>query len=242
MRTAFKKAVMGLSAVALANAHAFAQTATLPPPLPAGLAIPDGPFTWVTPYQDWRDAAGACIAGKTCWTSLTQLQRRGWLALQEAKTAVYRKNNDGTLSYLSAGLTGSKGDYRVIQYIMIYNNQPCTGNDWSKGIDRIGIAIRVQADIKTKQSGLNLASILPIGLSASSNRVEGQITINSWGISSPNAVFNSYLGFAGKVENPDAISKAVESLAVGNAILQNNDTEFLPYILTRQEATPGSCG
>ncbi len=241
MRLSISKAGVGLLAFLATTTPSMSQTAAPFPPPPPGYALPEGEFQWLTPYQDWRDPTGNCIAGKTCWTNLTRAQRLGWLALQEAKTKVYRKNADGSLSYLSGSISGGKGEYVVTQYIMIYNTQPCVPGDWTKGVDRVGVAIRVQAEVKTKKAGLNLGSIIPLGIVASSNKVEGQLTINSWGISSPNGVFNSYLGFAGKVENPDAISKAVESLAVGNAIMQDDDTEFLPYTLTRQEASPGSC-
>jgi hypothetical protein len=201
----------------------------------------NAPLAWVVPYQDWRDQSGQCVAGKICWPNLTKDQRDQLLNQSETNTKVYRKEEDGGLSYLSAGIGAEKGTYRVVQYIMKYMTQPCRPGNFDAGFYRVGVGVKVQVDITTKKKNLSLGSLLPITFSANQKKLDGSITINGWGISTTNGVLQTYMGFGGKVEDPAAVTKAIESMAVANAIITDDDTVFLPYILTKQEAVPGAC-
>lgn len=195
----------------------------------------------VDPFQAWKDLLGRCVDNQRCWSDMTQEQIRNELSLFESKTIVSKVNKDGTLSHFVSSIGAEAGRYRVTQYAMSYINLPCNQSDPSAGIQRVGVGVRVTADLRTRKRNINLGGFIPIAIAANDEKVSGEIQINSWGISADDRSLSTYLNSGGLALNEDGIQRAIETMAVARVLMDNPTTKLSPWTLAVREREQGSC-
>src|SRR5690606_38330640 len=105
------------------------------------------------------------------------------LTSTETLISVERRDSSGGFSYLGSGGKVSRGTYRVTFDYANYTNQRVTFINDESAIGRIGVGLRITADLEIKKNGVDLSGLIPIALAAEDNKVSGQLSFLVYGIS-----------------------------------------------------------
>lgn len=201
----------------------------------------DAEVIMINPVKDWQDRSGKCIAGERCWSELTTQQIRDELTLNQAQTYVHKVDRSGGLTFLGDGITGSRGRYIVDQTYFSYTNIDCVADDDSAGLKRVGVGVRVRADIRTNSAKINLSGLLPVAIAAQQNLVTGRISAETWGVSSSNRTINSLRSVSGLALDVGAVQKAITAMTVVEALIEDPNSQLSPHSFAIVESEPGSC-
>lgn len=174
------------------------------------------------------------------WASLSEEQRRSLLDLTETIIQVEKRDAGGSITHAAGGITLDKGSYRVSFTYMRFINVPCLPNDPGAGIVREGIALEAAVEMKSSKSGLNIGSIIPIIIAAENKKLSGNIQVRTVGMTTSSAVLSGYLGQNLQLTT-ESLARAMESLAVVKAVLEQNETTTSPNYLAFREVKPGAC-
>lgn len=186
-------------------------------------------LSFVEPVQDWRDRQGNCLDGFTCWSELTQSTVRRRLGIIDGDSRLYKKETDGSLSFAGGSAMVGRGEYVLEKYIVAYTNLEVVDQDGTSSLRRVGVGVRILADITSKSRSIDLGDLFPLALAASNNEVRGRIRIRSWGINSSNRTLNSLISSANVALDEDGVQSAISALQIGEAMLDDEDTILLPY-------------
>lgn len=201
-----------------------------------------GALQFVEPTASWRDRQGNCLDGQLCWSSLSQDDVRNELLISEASTAIYERNESGSLSYLGAAATVGRGEYRIDKYVTSYRNEPCVLEDESLGLQRVGVGVRVAIDVVSRSRKVDLGSLIALGVAAEQNKINGRIRIRSWGVNSSNRTLNALISTANVNIDEDGIQDALAALTIGEALLDDDDdTQLSPLTFAIVERSNGAC-
>ncbi|MFV0293051.1 MAG: hypothetical protein ACK5II_07495 [Paracoccus sp. (in: a-proteobacteria)] len=204
-------------------------------------ALDTGNLHFVEPFQDWRNGRGECVEGQTCWSEMDQDMIRELISLRDSSSAVFKDNENGTLTHLGISAEVGRGKYRVEQYFMAYLNQPCLPDQPSLGMQRTGVGVRVIADITSRVKKLNLGGLLPLAAAAEKGIVTGRIQVRTWGIHSSNRTVARLLSNSTAPLNEEGVKTAIGKLELSEKILDDPDTKLNPWTFAVVESAPGSC-
>lgn len=168
--------------------------------------------------------------------SLSSAEIRGRLTSTETFISVQKRDTSGSLTYMGAGGKVSKGSYRVTFDYANYTNQNIKfdGND-STAIGRIGVGLRITADLETSDSGVDLSGLIPIGLAAQDKKVSGQLSFRVYGMS------NDKIAFAvpsQSILDVSAIQQSFEAAAAVRVMFGLEDTKLEPYLIGVADIKP----
>jgi hypothetical protein len=87
----------------------------------------------------------------------------------------YKLGVSGEAQYLTSTATGSAVTYRVLMDYAVYRIDPIV-NDAGKvlGLGRVGIGLRIKAEIQTFEAGSDLGSLIALGFAAKANKIGGR--------------------------------------------------------------------
>jgi hypothetical protein len=162
------------------------------------------------------------------WASLAEPDRRLQLSNQDAKVAIEKVDGGVTIGYLDSGANLSKGTYRITVDYTRYKDEAVRGNGQIVGRGKVGVGVRVTADVTTKSSGLNLSGLIPIAVGFSRKKLVGNLEIRVIGIVSPEIA---------KIISPptslneESITKAMESFGAFRVVIDQDDTRTVPHLL-----------
>jgi hypothetical protein len=127
---------------------------------------------------------------------------------QTAMVSTYVLEQDGSVSYLVAN-AAVKGQKIIVKqdYMMFTSYKKPTEN-----IDyRVGIAVRTVANVRVLKGNINTAGLLPLGLAASRNEIQGSLEVTVLGISGAN-ITNAIPTPAQLT--PETVQRAIEGVAI----------------------------
>lgn len=92
-------------------------------------------------------------------------------------------NSEGKIEYSPVSISASKEDYSVVYDIAKFTTVLLTepGKD-CKIYGKVGVGIRIRADIKTRKKNVNVANLAGLGVSASNNKLKGGISFQIFGL------------------------------------------------------------
>lgn len=162
------------------------------------------------------------------WASLDEASRRQQLSNQDAKVVIEKIENSGSIGYLDSGISGGKGSYRVTVDYLRYKDEIVTSQGSTIGRGKVGVGVRVTANIRTKKSGLNLSGLLPIAVNLSRQYVSGDLEVRAIGIVTPE--------IAKIITTPtslteESISKAMEAFGAFRVVIDQKDTVTVPHLM-----------
>ncbi len=169
--------------------------------------------------------------------SLNSATIRERLTSTETFITVEKRETSGSLSYLGAGGKVSKGSYRVTFDYANYTNQNISFNGDNKdtAIGRIGVGLRIIADLVTSESGVDLSGLIPIGLAAQDNKASGQLSFLVYGMS------NDKIGLAvpaTSILDVSSIQKSFEAAAAVRILFGLESTKLEPYLIGVADIKP----
>ena len=139
-----------------------------------------------------------------------------------------------------ASSTGSVGSYRVIMDYCDYVAEVVTDKmGRTIGEGRVGVGLRLTADVTTTSANINLGSLMALGVAVSANKATGNMRVDSIGI--------RLAGNAGPILtnatiDESSIQKTLEAIAVIESKIADSTTVLDPQLLsvkpTAPDATP----
>lgn len=172
------------------------------------------------------------------WESIGKPEeRRKLLPLQSAQVSVSESNSSGKISYLDGSISGLKGSYEVIMDYMKYRVEDVFDtNGKYLGSGRIGVGLRIRAQVVTDKSNLNLGSIANIGFEASNGNLRGGISVDIVGIDSKDVT--NLIPLTSEI-NQTSIQAALQALASIKAKLWD-DIDITPHLVAIKQSEAGA--
>ena len=173
------------------------------------------------------------------WKSITNADTvRSLLPLQSAQVSISKIDANGKINYTAASLSGEVGSYKVIMDYMKYMIQDVYDNDHKYiGSGRIGVGLRIKAEIVTSKVNLNVGSITAMGLEASMSNLSGGISIDIIGIDSENVT--NLIPLTSEIDQ-SSIQSALQALASIKSKLWEKETRITPHLVAVQQSVPDS--
>ncbi|MCF8070045.1 MAG: hypothetical protein K9L30_15800 [Desulfobacterales bacterium] len=169
--------------------------------------------------------------------SLSSSEIRKRLTSTETFISVEKRDSSGSLTYMGAGGKVSRGTYRVTFDYVNYTNQSILFDDTTKesAIGRIGVGLRITAELVTTSNGVDLSGLIPIGLAAQDNKVSGHLKFKVYGIS------NDKVGLAvptTSILDVSSIQKSFEAASAVRILFGLDETTIEPYLIGVADIKP----
>jgi hypothetical protein len=164
------------------------------------------------------------------WAMLSNTRILELLGALHSDISVGKYDVNGSLTYLVGKATTSVGNYRVIFDYIQYKPEKVFDPTTKKelGYGRIGIGMRMTADIKTFSANVDLSSLFALGIAAATNKLTGKLSVDIYGISSKDV---QQLFITSTSIDETSIQKTLESMAVIKSKVYDSATKLTPYIL-----------
>ncbi len=176
------------------------------------------------------------------WAELEHKQIMKLLSNTRAEISVSKVDSDGTITYLPGTLTREKGSYKVIMdytaYIVddvidpsytVFNTAiGASTKPYKIGDVRVGVGLRLTANITTNKNNVNLGGLIPLGLAAKSNKVQGYMHVDTIGIRLKG---NSGIILSNTTIDESSILKTVETLAIMQSKIADETTHLDPQVI-----------
>jgi hypothetical protein len=189
-----------------------------------------------SPKVTFYDSTGASVT--KAWAQLTNKQIRDLLPNIYTDIAVAKRDASGNLIYLVAKATTEAGDYRVVMDYTRYRPESVVDSTSKKelGTRRVGVGMRMTADIHTTKSNIDLSSLFALGVAAFLSKLSGSLAVHILGIG-PADVDSLTLTNA-KIDET-SIQKTLEGMAAIKAKIADDNTVLTPQVLWVKPATVG---
>jgi hypothetical protein len=109
-----------------------------------------------------------------------------FLPNESMETTIQQFNQDGSVSYLYSGRSVKKGTYRLIVDYNKYIIQTVegSGNDSCVGYAKIGVGLRIVANVNALKNNIDISSLVALGAAAARGEVSGSVGYQVVGIES----------------------------------------------------------
>lgn len=128
------------------------------------------------------------------------------------------------INYGSASLSNKNSSYLII---MDYAKYRTEHTDFGQA--RIGIGLRMVANVTTTESGINLGDLFAIGLAAQAGTLSGSLSVDVIGIDSKEITY--LLPFQGEI-NKTTIQNTLQALATIKSEIYGDSTKVFPQVLS----------
>jgi hypothetical protein len=136
------------------------------------------------------------------------------------------------IKYATAGLSGKKETYEVTVSYIQYNNYV----DEVNGVAyKYGIAMRMVANITTKEAGIDLGSLIAIGFSAKRQKVIGSLIYKSSGMTSRD--IQALIPLPSEI-SPSSIQNCIQAMATIKSKLLDIETILTPTVIEIKNLKP----
>ncbi|MCG3164481.1 MAG: hypothetical protein POELPBGB_00235 [Bacteroidia bacterium] len=151
------------------------------------------------------------------------------------------KKNDmsGSISYGPASVTAESGSYSVtVDYckfttLKIFNSSGTTCD----GFTKVGVGLRITANVQTTKAGLNLGNLFGLGLAAQMNKLSGTMSIDVIGMESQE--ITTLIPLPSEI-SPTSIQNALQAMATIKSKIYDNSTRLYPQIVAVKRSE-GDC-
>jgi len=186
----------------------------------------------------FRDPSSGASVTKA-WAQLTRTQIATLLPNQSGTISTSRVDASGSIKYLTGNVSQDGGSYRVVfdyaKFTTIGLTDDVTKKDIGSG--RVGVGLRIKADIVTNHTNLDLGSLIAIGVAAKLGYVHGSLEVQTIGLSS--AEITSLFPTPSTIDET-SIQKALEAIAAIKAKIEDAATSLSPQLLAWRLLDDGS--
>lgn len=171
------------------------------------------------------------------WASLSEKERRMQLSNQDARVSVEKISNGASVGYMDSGISADKGSYRVTVDYMRFKDELVRTASGIVGRGKVGVGIRVTANVITKKSGISLLGLLPIAFNWSRQYLSGELEIKSIGIVSPEVakIISTPTSL-----NEESIAKSMEAFGAFRVIVDQDATVTVPHLMAVARSDPNA--
>jgi len=166
---------------------------------------------------------------EVAWASLEEAARRNLLPNQNAKVTTAKRTMSGKLEFLPSNIGLEKGSYRVtVDYSKYRDESVLDQNKKFVGRGKVGVALRVIADVTTTKNNVNLGGLLNLAIQRNSGSVSGQLQVTVIGIQHPDI---SKLIVLPSNLDETSITKALESIGSIKVLVDAETTRTTPQLI-----------
>lgn len=176
------------------------------------------------------------------WAELDNPQIVNLLSNTRAEISVGKIDSEGSITYLPGTLTREKGSYKVIMdytnyivddvidpsYTVTNNVTGLSTKPHKIGDVRVGVGLRLTANITTKKNNVNLGGLMALGLAANSNKVQGYMHVDTIGIRLKG---DSGIILSSTTIDESSILQAVKTLAIIQSKIGDESTHLDPQVI-----------
>ena len=169
--------------------------------------------------------------------SLESSEIRGRLTSTETFISVEKRDSSGSLTYIGAGGKVSRGKYKVTFDYTNYTNQNVSfgAAEQESAIGRIGVGLRITAELETSANGIDLSGLIPIGLAVQDKKVSGHLKFHVYGMSNDKV---SIAAPTQSILDVSSIQKAFEAAAAVRILFGLEETTLEPYLIGVADIKP----
>jgi hypothetical protein len=165
-----------------------------------------------------------------------------YLPNHNASVVVMKKDMSGNLKFMNATLSGDAGSYRVLMDYMKYRIEPIyslnevgtNGQSVYLGTGKVGVGLRISADLVTLKSGIDLGSLFALGVAAKQGEIRGSLSVDVIGVDSKDI---TNLIPMNAVIDESSITQALQALASIKAKLHDPDVVLTPHVIAIRRAS-----
>lgn len=151
--------------------------------------------------------------------------------------SISKINEDGSLGFIYGSVTGKRGKYLAVMDFSNYVIDDYKDRNGSiVGEARYGIGLRLSARIETKKRGINIGSILKLGVAASKDELNGALLVEAIGLTSQE-IQNLLPGIMPSIDET-SIQSALESMAAVKAKIGESETKIGARVLAVKMTEP----
>lgn len=168
------------------------------------------------------------------FSAVTDAERLALLPNQASSIKMYEFKENASISSPVAGASFAQnaGRYNVVMDYMKYRIEPLRDlNDTFYGYAKVGVGMRIIANLTTLEANVNLGSLLAIGASAGANKLSGDISVEVIGIDSPDIV--NLIPLTSTIDQT-SIQSALQALASIKTKLNDDHVTITPHIVAFQ--------
>jgi hypothetical protein len=181
----------------------------------------------------WFEKETSAGPKKVFWEELTNEQVSSELHIERSFVSVVRIDAEGTIGFASAKFTGAAGKYKITLDYSKFRDEVM--DDEKKTPCRVGVGVRIIANVITSKANLDLGSLFGIAFAAKAGYLNGQIEVLKIGIDSPRL---SLLLPPPMDINDASLQNALQAVTAIRAKLDDSDTKLMPHVLAvRYQAT-----
>jgi hypothetical protein len=142
---------------------------------------------------------------------------------------VEKIDQDGTISYGPAAVTGGVGNYIIYMDYIKYQIEDVSDDKGDiLGKARIGVGLRLKANIATFEAGINVSGLMGLGIAAKSNKLAGSLSVDVIGIDSKEV---GLLVPMPAELSQESIQAAMQAMASIKAKIYGDKTTLRPHVL-----------
>lgn len=171
------------------------------------------------------------------WEQLSDSAIITHLPIQSSSVMIRRTDASGSLNYLSGTVSGQAGSYEVIMDYMKYKVDHIYDGSKYLGIGKVGIGLRIVAEVITFKSNINLGSLLSLGAQAQQNNLSGSIIIDVIGIDSKDVT--NLLPLTSEIDQ-SSIQSALQALASIKSRIYEKGVMITPHRVAVKQVVPNS--
>lgn len=189
------------------------------------------------------DAASGQYVTKN-WLQLSRDQFLAELNNQYSETVLFRKSKDGSFNFVgavTAGMSGKKGEYRIVHNNFRFKTYNCSDEDPSAGQIAVGVGLRIMVDAVSKSGGFNFG-FGPLALAANRQDLQGVIRAEVRGLANSVTLSTISADLAGDAVTFDNLIKASNLDAVAGQALESISGPTTPTLIAYKDGKlKGSC-
>lgn len=176
----------------------------------------------------WYEKETSNGVKKIFWEEITNAQANADLPLERSFVSIKKETADGTIGFASARFTSEAGKYKTILDYAKYRDERMGEK---KTPVRVGVGMRIIANITTTKANVDLGSLFAIAFAAKAGYLNGQIEVVKIGIDS--SELNLILPPPTDI-NDTSLQNALQAVAAVRAKLYDPDTKLRPHVLAVQ--------
>lgn len=140
-------------------------------------------------------------------------------------------DTEGSISYGPASVSVSKGQYTVtLDYAKFTTLKVYDGTSEScDGFAKVGVGLRVTANIKTNKSNLDIGNLFGLGLAAKREKLLGTLSVDVIGLESPE--ITTIIPLPSEI-SPSSIQTVLQAIATIKSKIYDESTRLYPQIVS----------
>jgi len=163
---------------------------------------------------------------------------RQFLPNETVYASVKKIDNSAEASFGPATLSGEQGSYTITMDYGKFTTLKILNGTTCDGFAKVGIGIRVTAQITTFKAGVDISSLFGLGVAAKTNQLRGQLSVDVIGMESGKITDLITL----PIDISEAsIQTALQSMSAIKSKIYEADTRLYPQILAVKRANQGNC-